>query len=319
MTFRRPPRVFRGYALDLDGTVYLGGKLLPGAAEIIARIRAAGSRLVFLTNNPLRSPVSYAEALTGLGIPADPGDVVTPLGVLTAYLADRHPGQAVLTVAEPLVDETLAAAGIPVTTHPAEAGVVVVSFDRTFSYDKLLSAYRAVRHFGAAIVATNPDPFCPTPDGGLPDCAAMLAAVEACTEARAEAIMGKPSEHMAAELLRRLEVPAGEAAIVGDRISTDVAMSRSLGMTSVLVLSGVTAADEAARSPQRPDYVIDGIAALLPDEPRADEPRADAPRPTEESSSDRVRVHADPPRPDRGQPDRRLRADPRVRVALRRL
>jgi NagD protein len=302
MTFRSPPRVFRGYALDLDGTVYLGGKLLPGAAETIARIRAAGSRLVFLTNNPLRSPASYAEALTSLGIPADPGDVVTPLGVLTAYLADRHPGQAVLTVAEPLVDETLAAAGITVTTDPAEAGVVVVSFDRTFSYDKLLSAYRAVRHFGAAIVATNPDPFCPTPDGGLPDCAAMLAAVEACTEARAEAIMGKPSEHMAAELLRRLGVEAGEAAVVGDRISTDVEMSRSLGMTSVLVLSGVTAADEAAR--YRLDYVIDGIAALLPL--------------TEESSSDRVRVHADPPRPDRGQPDRRLRAAPRVRLAVRR-
>jgi NagD protein len=302
MTFRSPPRVFRGYALDLDGTVYLGGKLLPGAAETIARIRAAGSRLVFLTNNPLRSPASYAEALTGLGIPADPGDVVTPLGVLTAYLADRHPGQAVLTVAEPLVDETLAAAGIAVTTDPAEAGVVVVSFDRTFSYDKLLSAYRAVRHFGAAIVATNPDPFCPTPDGGLPDCAAMLAAVEACTEARAEAVMGKPSEHMAAELLRRLGVEAGEAAVVGDRISTDVEMSRSLGMTSVLVLSGVTAADEAAR--YRLDYVIDGIAALLPL--------------TEESSSDRVRVHADPPRPDRGQPDRRLRAAPRVRLAVRR-
>jgi NagD protein len=302
MTFRSPPRVFRGYALDLDGTVYLGGKLLPGAAETIARIRAAGSRLVFLTNNPLRSPASYAEALTGLGIPADPADVVTPLGVLTAYLADRHPGQAALTVAEPLVDETLAAAGIAVTTDPAEAGVVVVSFDRTFSYDKLLSAYRAVRHFGAAIVATNPDPFCPTPDGGLPDCAAMLAAVEACTEARAEAIMGKPSEHMAAELLRRLGVEAGEAAVVGDRISTDVEMSRSLGMTSVLVLSGVTAADEAAR--YRLDYVIDGIAALLPL--------------TEESSSDRVRVHADPPRPDRGQPDRRLRAAPRVRLAVRR-
>jgi NagD protein len=282
--------------------VYLGGKLLPGAAETIARIRAAGSRLVFLTNNPLRSPASYAEALTGLGIPADPADVVTPLGVLTAYLADRHPGQAALTVAEPLVDETLAAAGIAVTTDPAEAGVVVVSFDRTFSYDKLLSAYRAVRHFGAAIVATNPDPFCPTPDGGLPDCAAMLAAVEACTEARAEAIMGKPSEHMAAELLRRLGVEAGEAAVVGDRISTDVEMSRSLGMTSVLVLSGVTAADEAAR--YRLDYVIDGIAALLPL--------------TEESSSDRVRVHADPPRPDRGQPDRRLRAAPRVRLAVRR-
>ena len=257
--------VFGGYALDLDGTVYLGGALLPGAAETIASIRRQGSRLVFLTNNPLRGPDSYAQRLTGLGIPAIPGDVVTPLGVLTAYLAERHPGLAVLTVAEPLVDQTLAAAGIKVTAEPAAAGVVVVSFDRTFSYAKLLSAYRAVRHFGASIVATNPDPFCPTPDGGLPDCAAMLAAVEACTGARAEAVLGKPSEHMAAELLRRLAVPAREAAVVGDRISTDVALARSLGMTSVLVLSGATTRGELLGSPQRPDYVIDGIAALLPD------------------------------------------------------
>jgi ribonucleotide monophosphatase NagD (HAD superfamily) len=249
----RVNRVFRGYALDLDGTVYLGGALLPGAAETIAGLRRQGARLVFLTNNPLHSPDSYSRRLAGLGIPAEPRDVVTPLGVLTAYLTERHPGLAVLTVAEPLVDQTLAA-----------AGVVVVSFDRTFSYAKLLSAYRAVRHFGARIVATNPDPFCPTPDGGLPDCAAMLAAVEACTGARAEAVLGKPSEHMAAELLRRLAVPAREAAVVGDRLSTDVALARSLGMTSVLVLSGATTADEAAGSPQRPDYVIDGIAALLP-------------------------------------------------------
>ena len=256
--------VFRGYALDLDGTVYLGGALLPGAAETIARIRGQGSRVVFLTNNPLRSADSYAQRLTGLGIPAIRGDVVTPLGVLTAYLAERHPGLAVLTVAEPLVDQTLAAAGIKVTAEPAAAGVVVVSFDRTFSYAKLLSAYRAVRHFGASIVATNPDPFCPTPDGGLPDCAAMLAAVEACTGAHAEAVLGKPSEHMAAELLRRLAVPAREAAVVGDRLSTDVALARSLGMTSVLVLSGATTADEVPGSPQRPDHVIDGIAALLP-------------------------------------------------------
>src|SRR6266496_4138706 len=149
---RRPERLFDGYALDLDGTIYLGDALLPGAAATVRRIRQGGSRLVFLTNNPLRSAASYAERLSGLGIPAAEADVVTPLGVLT--------------VAEPLVDETLAAAGITMTSEPAAAGVVVVSFDRTFSYPKLLLAYRAVRHFGAAIVATNPDPYCPTPDGG---------------------------------------------------------------------------------------------------------------------------------------------------------
>lgn len=261
---RRPERFFDGYALDLDGTVYLGDALLPGAAETVARIRAAGSRLVFLTNNPLRPAASYAEQLSGLGIPAAEADVVTPLGVLTAYLSRRHPGAAVLTVAEPLVDQTLAAAGITVTAEPAAAGVVVVSFDRTFSYAKLLLAYRAVRHFGAVIVATNPDPFCPTPDGGWPDCAAMLAAVEACTGARAEAMMGKPGEYMAAELLRRLDAPPGAAAIVGDRLSTDVSMSGSLGMTSVLVLSGATSPGELAASPVRPDYVIEGIGQLLP-------------------------------------------------------
>jgi NagD protein len=261
---RRPERFFDGYALDLDGTVYLGDALLPGAAETVARIRAAGSRLVFLTNNPLRPAASYAEQLSGLGIPAAEADVVTPLGVLTAYLSRRHPGAAVLTVAEPLVDQTLAAAGITVTAEPAAAGVVVVSFDRTFSYAKLLLAYRAVRHFGAVIVATNPDPFCPTPDGGWPDCAAMLAAVEACTGARAEAMMGKPGEYMAAELLRRLAAPPDAAAIVGDRLSTDVSMSGSLGMTSVLVLSGATSPGELAGSPVRPDYVIKGIGQLLP-------------------------------------------------------
>jgi len=261
---RRPPEVFGGYALDLDGTVYLGDALLPGAARAVARIRAAGRPVVFLTNNPLRSAASYAQRLTSLGVPADEADVLTPLGVLTAYLNDRHAGAAVLTVAEPLVDATLTAAGIAVTCDPAQAGVVVVSFDRTFSYAKLLRAYRAVRHFGAVIVATNPDPFCPTPDGGLPDCAAMLAAVEACTQARAEAVLGKPGEHMAAELLRRLAVPPGDAAVVGDRISTDVAMSQSLGMTSVLVLSGSTGAGDLASSPVRPDYVIQGIGQLLP-------------------------------------------------------
>lgn len=259
-----PGRIFAGYALDLDGTVYLGDALLPHAAETIQGIRAAGSRLVFLTNNPLHSPASYADRLTALGVPASESEIVTPLAVLPGYLRTHHAGAAVLTVAEPLVDATLAAAGIGVTTDPASAEVVVVSFDRTFGYAKLLAAFRAVRHHGAVIVATNPDPFCPTPDGGLPDCAAMLAAVEACTGARAEAVLGKPSIHMGAELLRRLAVEPAEAVIVGDRLSTDVAMSVPLGMSSVLVMSGATSVDEVQRSPTQPDFVITGLADLLP-------------------------------------------------------
>jgi len=261
----RPPRLFSGYVLDLDGTVYLGGEALPGSVETLARIRAAGARVVFLTNNPLRSAASYAELLRGIGVQAADHEIVTPLSVLPGYLSQRYPGAVALTVAEPLVDQTLAAAGIAVTTEPSLADVVVVSFDRTFDYTKLLRAFRAVRKHGAAIVATNPDPFCPTPDGGLPDCGAILAAVETATGTRASAVLGKPGPEMAAEVRARLGVPSADAAMVGDRLLTDVAMSRALGMTSILVLSGATSAGDLARSDVRPDYLVDGLGDLLPE------------------------------------------------------
>jgi ribonucleotide monophosphatase NagD (HAD superfamily) len=141
---------------------------------------------------------------------------------------------------------------------------VVVSFDRTFDYRKLKISFDAVRG-GARIVATNPDAYCPTPDGGgLPDCAAMLAAIEASTGARSEAIVGKPSPHMAAALLDRLGIPAGDTLLTGDRLATDIRMANEAGMASALVLSGVTGLDEALRSEDRPDYVICHLGELLP-------------------------------------------------------
>ncbi len=259
---RRPERRFAGYALDLDGTVYLGEKLLPGAAEAISSLRQDGSRLVFVTNNPLHTGVEYAEKLRRLGVPASPAEIITSLDAMVGYLAQHRPGAPVVTVAEPLVDRTLAAAGHPIAERPEDASVVVVSFDRTFDYRKLHAAFRAVRA-GAAIVATNPDPYCPTPDGGLPDCAAMLAAVEACTGRRAEAVVGKPSAHMAETILGRLGLPAADAAMVGDRLLTDVAMARAAGMGQVLVLTGATTAADVADARVRPEHVIASLADLV--------------------------------------------------------
>ncbi len=262
----RPQRRFAGYAFDLDGTVYLGDALLPDAAETIEDIRAHGGRVVFVTNKPLETAAEYAAKLTRLGVPATAEDIVTSLDSVLLYLGERHPRARLLAVAEPLVEETLTEGGWTVVADPAEAEVVVVSFDRTFDYAKLEAAYRAVRHHGAVIVATNPDPYCPTPDGGLPDCAAMVAAIEACTGARAEAVLGKPSESMGRALLERLGTAPEEAALVGDRLSTDVAMGQRVGMTGVLVLSGATAAGALADSEVHPDYVIEGIHRLLPDQ-----------------------------------------------------
>lgn len=260
----RPACIFEGYAFDLDGTLYLGERALPGAAVAIRQIREAGSRVVFVTNNPLRSAAEYAEKLTRLDIPAREEDVVTTLDSLSTYLEQRHTGARLLCVGEPLLADTLVAHGFRLTRDPAAADVVVVAFDRTFDYAKLNAAYRAVRLHGAALVATNPDPYCPTPDGGMPDCAAMLAAVEASTGVRAEAIVGKPSEHMAHTVLSRLALPPDRVAMVGDRLLTDIGMASAAGMAGILVLSGATSAADLKPAPIQPHFVIEGLSQLLP-------------------------------------------------------
>ncbi len=254
---------FDGYVFDLDGTVYLDDEALPGAVEVIGRLRAEGAHVVFATNKPLEKAADYAAKLTRLGIPAHESDVVTALDSLVLYLADTHSGETLLLVAEPLVGEALTAAGFAITDDPLAADVVVVSFDRTFDYAKLLAAYQAVKA-GSVIVATNPDPYCPTADGGLPDCAAMLAAIESCTEARAEAVVGKPSEHMSRALLQRLHVDAAHTAIIGDRLATDVGMGLAAGMTGVLMLTGATIPTDLETSDIQPHYVLTSMHDFFP-------------------------------------------------------
>jgi NagD protein len=264
---RRPTRRFGGYVFDLDGTLYLGDQLLPGAAETVASVRDAGARVAFLTNKPLETPATYAEKLTDLGIPATAREVVSSTDALLRYLERHARGTRILPITEPLLVGMLQGHGFetldPATDDPTTADLVVVSWDRTFDYAKLLAAFRAVRA-GARIVATNPDPFCPTPDGDLPDCAAMLAAIEASTGARAEAIVGKPSPHMAETLLDRLELAPDETILVGDRLLTDVRMAQEAGMASALVLSGATTPDDLDGAAVIPDYVLGSIAEVLP-------------------------------------------------------
>ncbi len=265
---RPPDRIFDGYVFDLDGTVYLGDELLPGAKETLAELKRL-SRVVYLTNKPLQMPADYAAKLTALGIETSPEEVVPSTDALLLYLRGQAPGARLFVIGEkPLVD-LLRAGGYEVLDHDG-VNVVVVSFDRTFDYRKLKVAFDAVRG-GARIVATNPDAYCPTPDGGLPDCAAMLAAVEASTGVAAEAIAGKPSQHMARTVLERLGLPARDTLLVGDRLATDVRLAKRAGMAGALILTGATTLDEALGSGDRPDYIIEDLRELLPsgDEPGA--------------------------------------------------
>ena len=139
---------------------------------------------------------------------------------------------------------------------------VVIAFDRTFDYAKLNTALQAVRG-GARLIATNPDRTCPTADGEIPDCAGMIAAVEAVTGHTVEVIVGKPSPIILEVALQTLGVAAGDCVIVGDRIETDIVLGKRLGLTTVLVLTGITRPDDPRIAELHPDLVLPGISALL--------------------------------------------------------
>jgi arabinose operon protein AraL len=256
-----PKLPYRGWLFDLDGTIYLGERLIPGADATIAALRAAGRRVAFLSNKPLQTRAEYATKLTRLGVPAAPDDVINSSLVLARYLRDRDPGAPVFVIGEPPMREEMAAHGFEV--RPDErVRWVVIAFDRTFDYAKLNIALQAVKQ-GARLIATNPDRTCPVEGGEIPDCAGMIAAVEAVTDRKVEAIVGKPSPIILEVALAALGVPARDAAIVGDRIETDIVMGRRLGLGTVLVLSGITRADDPRIAAIAPDHVVRSVRDLV--------------------------------------------------------
>jgi phosphoglycolate/pyridoxal phosphate phosphatase family enzyme len=259
MTIRLPQR---GWLFDLDGTIYRGPRLIRGADTTIAALRAAGRRVVFLSNKPLETRADYARKLTGLGIPAAPDDVLNSSLVLARHLATLDPGAPVFVIGEPPLIAELRAHGFEVRADH-HVRWVVIAFDRTFDYAKLNIALQAVRKSNARLIATNPDRTCPTEDGEIPDCAGMIAAVEAVTGRQVEAIVGKPSPIILEVALGMLGMGAADAVIVGDRIETDITMGKRLGLASVLVLSGITAADDPRISSIGPDLVLESVADLL--------------------------------------------------------
>lgn len=252
---------YRGWLFDLDGTVYRGERLIPGAVDVIGALRAAGRRVVFLSNKPIQTRADYAEKLTRLGIPTAAGEVVNSSLVLARHLARVAPGATCFVIGEPPLIRELEAHGLQVRDDP-EVRWVVIAFDRTFTYAKLDTALQAVKR-GARLIATNPDRTCPVADGEIPDCAGMIAAVEAVTGKAVELIVGKPSPLMLEVALEVLGLPAAEAVIVGDRIETDVTMGKALGLGTILVLSGVTARDDRRIADLKPDHVLASIQELL--------------------------------------------------------
>jgi arabinose operon protein AraL len=226
-------------------------------------LRKRGNKVVFLSNKPIATREAYAAKLNRLGITCANEDVVNSSLVLARYLSRTRPGARVLPIAEQPVIDDLKRHGLLIVSDPAETDVVVVSWDRGFNYEKLNAAYRAVLN-GAELVGTNPDRTCPMPGYALPDAACMIAAVEACTGRQVDPIVGKPSPIMLREALDVLGLGANECAMFGDRIETDIQMAKRAGLTSVLVLTGVTTAHDLPSASAKPDHILNSVADLLP-------------------------------------------------------
>ena len=263
-----------GVIFDLDGTIYLGERALPGAVETCAELRRRGNRLLFMSNKPLEPRRAYAAKLTRLGIPASTGRC-DHLGLCVgrATWPARRPHLRLYVVGEENLQAELRACGLTLVDELSEQDprevidvqgidAVVVAFDRTLDYRKLNTAYQALRA-GPRFFATNYDKTCPMPNGAIPDAGATIAALEHITGRKLELVAGKPSTADRASGAERLGLPPGRCLMVGDRLETDIRMGQEAGMVTALPLTGVTQRAHLAGQAIQPDYVLETLLDLL--------------------------------------------------------
>jgi len=244
------------WIFDLDGVLWLGGDPIPGSADAVAKVREAGHRVLFLTNNSSRPVSAIVTKLTEMGIAAEHDEVVTSAQAAVSLL---EAGTTALVCAGVGVSEALEEQGVEGVTE-GSADAVIVGYHEEFDYHRLTVAYRAVCG-GARLIGTNDDATYPTPDGPIPGGGAILAAVTTATGSEAE-VAGKPYEPMAELVRLRLGDDVEGAVLVGDRPSTDGLMARRLEVAFALVLTGVTDADGVPDDPA-PDHVADDLRALV--------------------------------------------------------
>ena len=253
-------RQTRDFILDLDGTVYLTDTLLPGALEFLEYLRKAGRRCVFITNNSSKTAEEYVEKLRRLRIQAALDNVYTSTDATLAWLSKQE-GRKAYAIGTPSFVEKVRAAGYEITDERPDW--VVLGFDTMITYDKIKRAAKALRE-GARFVATHPDATCPTAEGPVPDTGSFVRLFESAT-GKSPVICGKPYPAMVEGALARIGGRPERAAIIGDRLYTDMAMGRAAGILAVLVLTGETKRADIDKAPEahRPDIVFEDLRSAL--------------------------------------------------------
>lgn len=252
------------YLIDLDGVIYRGNQLLPGAQAFIAWLQTHHKKYLFLTNNSFASETQVLEKLTHLGIEADPSHILSAGQAAVQYIARRFPGATVYVVGEQPLHDLVKEYHLQlaeVTAHSAD--VVLVGLDRTFDYQKLTGAVLAVRS-GAHFIAINRDALLPVADGLLPGCGTMTAAIEVGSGVTPE-VIGKPEPTLLREAMQLLKSQPDETVMIGDTLAVDIQGGIAAGVHTLLVLSGKDSQADVANSTIKPEHIYQDVAAVLKD------------------------------------------------------
>lgn len=249
------------FALDMDGTVYLGEQWIEGARDFLRAVEEAGKKYVFLTNNSSRNPEAYIDKLARMGLKAGPEQIVTSGMATIDYLQKNFPGKSVFLLGNELLKEEFAQAGIRLEEKSPE--VVVVGFDTSLTYEKMCRVCDLVRE-GLPYLSTHPDYNCPTETGFIPDAGAIHAFIHASAFRYPDVVIGKPNGAIMDFLARQAGTGKEETAMVGDRLYTDVAAGVNNGYTGILVLSGEAKREDVEDSEVIPHLIFSSVKEMIP-------------------------------------------------------
>jgi len=244
----------------MDGVLWRGNEAIGDLRSIFEKIGQIGWKVIFATNNGSRTIQQYVELLASFGVKADLWQVITSATAAVEYLSGKYPhGGSVYIIGEQGITEACSEHGF--SQSEIDALAVIVGIDRKLTYDKLRSATLLIRS-GVPFIGTNPDKTFPTPQGLVPGAGAILAAIETATSV-SPIIVGKPEPTMYRIALQRLNIPARNVLVVGDRPETDIAGAQLIGCHTALVLSGVTDAVQANEWRPTPDFIVKDLESLI--------------------------------------------------------
>jgi 5'-nucleotidase len=253
------------YLIDLDGVVYRGNELLPGAREFLQWLETTHKKYLFLTNNSFATGAQILAKLARMGIVAESVHLLTAGQAAVKNIARRLPEGSVYVVGEQALIELVEEQGLMVVpVDSAEAEAVLVGLDRTFDYEKMTCAANAIRA-GALFVTINRDPVLPISGGFVPGCGSLAAAIE-CASGVSPEIVGKPEPMLLLEAMELLGSLPDETVMIGDGLAIDILAGQRAGMHTLLVLSGSNSRADVERSEIKPDHIYADLAAVLQDQ-----------------------------------------------------